>query len=306
MPAAVLNLAITACQPLCSSRSMVATLHNAIAGFGSQDTKSRPIADMLPLIDPRDPLHDTELLRHLRGRRLSADLNVLCVIGAHRLDELPLIDRVFPHLRHIYLFEPLPEPAKALRALATRDPRIKVFEAAISDCDGTAPFHVTSNDGESSSLLSFGTHGALFPDVHVQRTIEIPTRTLDSVLAEYGLEPPDLLIVDVQGAEFTVLSAMGPALLSRARLLYTEVSTEPVYQSAGLLPDVERLLSPHMVMLGFAPLRPTVPMHGNAVFAARADAADAVALTATGAVYQAWRRWRRQRRRRREARAAGR
>ena len=253
------------------------------------------------LLDSAHRFYDAELLRQLHGRQLSQQLRVLCVIGAHRFQEMRLLLRIFPRLRCIYLFEPLQEMQPLLQALALKDPRIRVFPVAISDQDGTARFHVTSNDGESSSLLKFGSHADLFPEVQVQHTCEVKTRRLQSVLDEQGLEPPDLLLVDVQGAEHQVFSAMGPELLQHVRLIYTEVSTERVYESGGLLSDVESLLAPRFVNLGYAALRSDVPMHGNAVFAAREDAQAALALTASGSIRQAWRGWRR---RRRTARAA--
>ncbi|MBC7992744.1 MAG: FkbM family methyltransferase [Rhizobacter sp.] len=200
------------------------------------------------------------------------------MIGAHKFEELRLINRLFPSLQHIYLFEPQAEPLVALKQLAERDSRIKVFPCAVSDTDGVASFNVASNDGESSSLLKLGTHRELFPEVTMKTVIEVPTRRLDSVLTEHGLANPDVMIVDVQGAEYLVLKSFSPTVLDGLRLLYTEVSTEALYESAGLLSDVEALLASRFVNLGFAPMRADVPMHGNAVFVARADADVAVAL----------------------------
>jgi FkbM family methyltransferase len=251
---------------------------------------------MLSLLDADHPIYDTELLRQLQGRRLAERLQVLCVIGAHRFQEMRLINRIFPRLRHMYLFEPLPDPLATLTKLAGQDHRIRVFPVAIAERDGSADFHVTSNDGESSSLLAFGTHSELFPEVQVARKIRVPTRRLDSVIEEHGLEPPDVIVVDVQGAEFLVLRALASGLLARVRLIYAEVSTERVYESAGLLPDIEALLAPRFVNLGYAPLRSDVPMHGNAVFVARDDVEDALALTPAGHLHQFWRKWRRHRR----------
>ena len=73
-----------------------------------------------------------------------------------------------------------------------------MFPVAVSDTDGTARFNVASNDGESSSPLELGSHREHFPSVSMQTTIEVPTRRLDSVLAEHGLRAPDLMIVGVQ------------------------------------------------------------------------------------------------------------
>jgi FkbM family methyltransferase len=259
---------------------------------------------MATLLDPDHPIHDIELLKQLRGRRLAAELRTLAVVGAHRFDELPLVDRVFPGLTRIALFEPLAEPLAVLRGLAARDARLAVFPVAVSDRDGEAEFHVTSNDGESSSLLRFGSHGALFPQVQVQRTIRVPTRRLDAALAEAGVPAPDLLIVDVQGAEHQVLSALPRSLLQQVRVIYTEVSTEAVYAGGGLLPQVEELLAWRFDNLGFAPLVPGVPMHGNALFVAREDVPAALAYTPAGRLRAAWHRWRLARRARRAAAAA--
>ena len=239
-------------------------------------------------------LHDVELLRTLRGRRLSRELRVLCVIGAHRFEELPLVNRLFPALQHIYLFEPQPAPLVSLRRLAAGDSRIQVFPVAVCDTDGVAAFNVASNDGESSSLLQLGTHSTLFPEVKIQGTIEVPTRRLDSVLAEHGLAPPDAMIIDVQGAEYLVLKSLPPALLDRVRLIYTEVSTEAVYESAGLLADVEALLSTRFLNVGFAAIRPDVPMHGNAVFVAHGDVDSGLRRTLRERARRAFHRIKRQ------------
>jgi FkbM family methyltransferase len=228
----------------------------------------------MPSLVPADrPLYDLDLLRTLRGTRLAGSLRVLAVIGAHRFDEAALIDKLFPGLQRIYAFEPLAAPLAALRARAAADPRLTVFDCAVSDRDGTADFHVTDNDGESSSLLDLGRHRELFPHVGVARTIRVTTRRLDSVLAERALPGPDALIVDVQGAEHHVLSSIPPALMAGVRLIYTEVSREPLYDGARLLPDVEAVLAPRFVNLGYAPISPAVPVHGNAVFVAREDVA---------------------------------
>lgn len=244
------------------------------------------------------PLYDIDLLRALRGCRISRQLEVLCVIGAHRFDELPLVNKLFPALKQIYLFEPQDGPLAVLRALAAQDARIRVFPVAVSDEDGTAQFNVASNDGESSSLLQLGSHREHFPGVSMQTRIEVPTRRLDSVLAEHGLRAPDLMIVDVQGAEYRVLKSLSPAVLDSLRLLYTEVSLEPVYESAGLLSDVEALLAPRFVNVGYAAINAQVPVHGNAVFVRRAEAATALDLS----LHERLRRGLRQLRQRRKSR----
>lgn len=245
------------------------------------------------LLSADQPVYDAGLLRTLRGRLLSQELKVLCVIGAHRFDELALVSRLFPSLQHIYLFEPQPGPLAVLHQLAEKDSRIKVFPVAVSDTDGTATFNVSSNDGESSSLLQLGSHRELFPEVTMKTSIEVPTRRLDSILAEHGLDSPDVMIIDVQGAEYLVLKSLSPALLDRVRLIYAEVSTEAVYEMSRPMSEIEALLADRFVNIGFAPINAEISVHGNAVFAARPDVDKAVGFTLRERLRQAFHRFKR-------------
>lgn len=249
-----------------------------------------------PSLLPLDrPIHDLELLQLLRGSRLCRQLRTLAVIGAHRFDESALIDKVFPGLERLYVFEPLPEPLEHLHALAARDPRVRVFPVALDEADGSARFHVSSNAGESSSLLPFGTHSEHFPEVRMTRTIEVRTRRLDTLLAEQGLPAPDVLLIDVQGAEYRVLASLPPSILKQVRLIYTEVSLEAIYQGARPLADVERLLAPRFANMGFAPLNPQVQVHGNAVFTAAEDVPALLDIGLGERLRRAHRRWRQRR-----------
>ncbi len=236
----------------------------------------------------RTPIYDLDLLRQLRGSSLAGQLRVLCVIGAHRFDEAELINRLFPSLTHIIVFEPLPGPLVRLRELASADARLIIVPAAVSDQDGTAIFHVTDNDGQSSSLLEFGSHSEHFPQVKIAQTIEVATRRVDSVFREQGLPLPDMLLIDVQGAEYQVLQTLVGPLLSGVRFIYAEVSHEPLYQGGRPLSDVEGLLEPRFVNIGYAPLLPHVPMHGNAVFVSRSDLDAAFQLTWRERLRRAW------------------
>ena len=225
---------------------------------------------------------DQDLLKLLLGRKLSAQVKTLCLIGAHRFEEKAGIEWIFPSLENIYLFEPLEGPRSALEKIAKEDPRVRVFPFAISETDGTAEFQVANNDGESSSLLKFGTHTDLFPHVAIERTIQVETRKLSTVIEANQLHHPDLLIVDVQGAEYQVLASLEDHLLQDIRMIYTEVSKEPVYLGSRTFADVEALLTTRFANMGYAPLTRRTPMHGNAVFVRHADVDLALQYTLKG------------------------
>lgn len=225
---------------------------------------------------------DRELLMSLLGRRLSAQVQTLCFVGAHRYQEAGIIDWIFPSLRSIYLFEPLPPMQQVLRDLAQADPRIKVLPYALADTDGEVEFNVTTNDGESSSLLPLGRHATLFPEVGVNSTINVQARRLDGLINSGELKTPDLLILDVQGAEYQVLASLPAWVIQDIRLIYTEVSTEPVYTGSRPLRDIESLFGERFVNIGYAPIFESVPSHGNAVFVRRQDVGAALGYTAKG------------------------
>lgn len=207
-----------------------------------------------------------ELLMTLHHTDVAQQIHTLYVVGAHRFQEQALYDQLFPNLKRIYLFEPIPELAEYLRRFEQRDARVKVFPYALSNDNGMRDFFLTNNDGESSSLLRLGKHKQIFPHVHETRTLKVPCRILDDLIQEEGLEEPDMLLLDVQGAEFHILSSLSSKLKRRLRALYVEASLEEVYAGARCLSDLQVVLQADHDLISFAPLGQDSPTHGNALF----------------------------------------
>lgn len=200
---------------------------------------------------------------------VAQDIRTIYVVGAHRYQEQHLFNRLFPNLERIYLFEPLKELAQALMRIEAADSRVRIFPFALSDQSGEQDFYVTNNDGESSSLLRLGTHREIFPHVKEVRVTKVQCRTLDQVIQEYKLPMPDLLLLDVQGAEYKILSSVSAPVKRHIQVLYVEASLEEVYQGARCLDDLTSLLAGSHRLASFAPLSPESPTHGNAVFVNR-------------------------------------
>lgn len=211
------------------------------------------------------------LLHALRDRPISKLVKTVYQIGAHRFQEKSMLFEIFPNLQRVVLFEPLPNLFAMLQQQEADDHRITVLPYAVSERNGETDFYVASNDGASSSILPFGKHKDLFP--HVQNTgqITVQTRTLTAVMAEYELPPPDLLFLDVQGAEYQILESLSADLLHRVRMIYTEASSVEVYSGSRLLNEVEDLLKPELDFAGFCPLKEEIPCHGNALFVNRSQ-----------------------------------
>jgi FkbM family methyltransferase len=132
-----------------------------------------------------------EHTRLLLAFMLRADSN--CIdIGAHSGVILREIVRCSPQGRHV-AYEPLPDFA---RRLAVEFPDVDVRDAALSNEDGEADFHVVMHDPMQSGLKPRQDHAD-------KRVVRVRIETLDG-----GLPPdyvPDLIKIDVEGAEQQVL-----------------------------------------------------------------------------------------------------
>jgi FkbM family methyltransferase len=114
-------------------------------------------------------------------------------VGAHEGGLLQWMVRAAPNDVHIAV-EPLPDYASRLRA---RFPRVRVFEGALSDHEGTATFGYVPSRPAVSSL---STRSGIGTDDVV--SLEVQLTTLDRLV---GDEPVRLIKIDVEGAEHAVL-----------------------------------------------------------------------------------------------------
>ena len=251
-----------------SSVRSVPAQHESMRGRRqSPEPTSLPAVPKAAPMTPAPSQHD--LLASLANTPISKNIRVLCIGGAHRYQERQLFNQLFPHLEHIYLFEPIPELARQLKRIEMTDARVRVFPFALSDRNGEQDFFLTNNDGESSSLLRLGKHREIFPHVKEVHAIRVQCRTLDHIIQEAGLLKPDMLLLDVQGAEHQILSSLSSGLKGHIQVLYVEASLEEVYQGARCLDDLVAVLADDHRLVSFAPLSPQSPTHGNALFTNR-------------------------------------
>lgn len=142
------------------------------------------------------------------------------------------------------LAEPMP---MRIRELERRypDPRFVIRQCAVSDSTGATHFDILNADYSSSILSALpevGGSGTRL-DLRVKERIEVPTRTLDTLVPEAGIHGTiDLLKIDTQGAELHVLRGAA-AVLPRVRIIWVEVSFKALYQGSALFGDVHAFLS---------------------------------------------------------------
>jgi hypothetical protein len=112
-------------------------------------------------------------------------------------------------------------------------------------------FHVSKDSlmygsSQSSSILPFETHSIHYPHITVGEVKKMKTVTLESLIQTNSIPIEGLTFwnLDIQGVELQVLrGAVG--LLKQVDAIYTEVNSQEVYRGAGLIGEIDSLLSEH-------------------------------------------------------------
>jgi FkbM family methyltransferase len=108
--------------------------------------------------------------------------------------DLELIRRYGVEVR---TFDPVADYVESAQGQGAAEPRFSARQAAIATMDGPIRMQVT-HDPQSRSVSSAGLYES-------GDFIEVPGRTLPSLMAELGDERIDLLKLDIEGAEYEVL-----------------------------------------------------------------------------------------------------
>lgn len=147
-------------------------------------------------------------------------------------------------VKRVIWVEAVPSVFEKLRKHVARYSDI-ALEACLSDVDdGIVMFHVASNDGQSSSLLEFGTHSVEHPSVTYIDDIQLTTSRSDTLLQKFGIVLGEgcFLNVDLQGAELLALKGMG-RLLEKFRWAYIEVNEKELYVGCPLVNEIDDYLA---------------------------------------------------------------
>lgn len=207
-----------------------------------------------------------DLLIRMSNKEIFSISETIVFAGVHKYQEKSLFEKIFPYFKKVILIEPIKEIAQQLENVLSYDERYIVVNAALSNFNGFAEFHITDNDAMSSSLLELGNHSQLFPYVKETNIIQVETITLEKVLKDNNLISCDALILDVQGAEYQILSSIDFQILKDIKFIYSEVSKIEIYKNAKILDDIMDLLADHFVFAGYAANTNDVRDHGNALF----------------------------------------
>jgi FkbM family methyltransferase len=138
-------------------------------------------------------------------------------------------------------FEPIPKEAILFRRVHSRIPYITLIETALGETPGKAILHL-SRSADSSSLLPIGNkQRALFSHTEEVGTISVPVHRLDDFSSQWAGRSRQLLKIDVQGFELSVLHGAIETLKTCA-YVYVECSEISLYDGQALRVDVQSFL----------------------------------------------------------------
>jgi FkbM family methyltransferase len=117
-----------------------------------------------------------------------------------------------------------------------------VLNACVSDKDDQdVQFHISNNEGQSSSILDLEYHKIAHQEVFYTETINLKTTTLNTLFKKFDLSKFTFLNADIQGAELLMLKG-ATDVLQYFDCLYLEVNEKELYKGCGLIGEIDEFV----------------------------------------------------------------
>jgi len=148
---------------------------------------------------------------------------------------------------NVVWIEPIPEVFAKLQSLIAPYPLQKAFCYLVTDVDDKEyQFHISNNEGQSSSIYDFAGHKEIWPTVMYTKTITLKSISLSSLVKKEHLDIThyDALVLDTQGSELLVLKG-AITLLPHIKCIKTEVADFESYTGCCQLKDLDAFLGAH-------------------------------------------------------------
>lgn len=163
-------------------------------------------------------------------------------VGASTGQERDIYDR---YDLPVVWIEAIPDVFELLRQNLKAFPKQVALQGLLTDKDGAEyTFHISNNEGMSSSVLDLGMHRDIWPEVDYIRSIRLESKTLPRLLSHAGIDLAeyDTLVMDTQGSELLILQGASP-ILQNFRFVKTEAPDFESYRGCCLVGDLEKFLA---------------------------------------------------------------
>ena len=176
-------------------------------------------------------------------QRFNLQISGILHIGAHECEELADYNRVGVNNSDIYWVEAMQDKVDLCK---TRYNDAHIYQAVIDEEDNNAVVFNITNNGQSSSILEFGTHQVNHPQVHVVAKENLRTIRADTLIEreKIPIDRLNFVNLDIQGVELRALKSM-EKYLHHIKYIYTEVNTEQVYKDCNLIGEIDEYLKLH-------------------------------------------------------------
>jgi FkbM family methyltransferase len=178
----------------------------------------------------------------VQGKLLRNEAKIIFDIGANRGQVTRQYAEIFPGA-FIHAFEPFEEFHTLFHRENPGNPNIRLNALALSEKEGDADFYLNES-GDTNSLLESIAIGASSDRSCTNiGSRKVKTMTLEKYCLEKNIRGIDILKMDTQGSELSILKG-GERLLQEQRigLIYTEGYFKPQYKDQPLLYDIANYL----------------------------------------------------------------
>lgn len=177
-------------------------------------------------------------------KKLHTNINVQTIIdvGAHHGQTTQKYIKLFPKST-IHGFEPFPESFNIYKNNYRYDKRVIAENMAVSDSEGDVKFFVNKKSSTNSLLQPENADDIYFSDYNQfianNACITVKTTTIDNYCTKNNIKSIDILKMDAQGAELSILRGAKNHLSGqKINLIYTEVEFINIYKNQPLFSDI--------------------------------------------------------------------
>jgi FkbM family methyltransferase len=135
--------------------------------------------------------------------------------------------------------EPIPEIFARLKENIRPFEDQRAFQYLVAADSGTYRLNISSNNGESSSILDLARHREVWPSVDYVSQIEMVSVTLPQLLATENIDVSfyDTIVLDTQGSELMILRGAA-AVLKNFRYIRTEAADFESYAGGATVRQI--------------------------------------------------------------------
>ena len=160
-----------------------------------------------------------------------------------------VLSQAFPTAR-ISSFEPNPDTFHLVKKVSEKSNGfIDAHNFALADFNGMGVFHkidtintkTSHKNGNPGASSMFKANGEYVIEDYVQLPVEVQFKSGHELISKSGFDVPNLLWMDVQGAEGLVLTGLGE-YLREIDFIYMELTLKEIYTGQTLAKDILALI----------------------------------------------------------------